>query len=109
MPSRNSEVLREILKTLEIEEPHALARLENHFKSLLLVVAGNETDVARHAEQLRLAIIENEEVPDSNSSRQTPGTEALNSAAPVTFDPWLAKFRLLLRSSTVDPQFHHAL
>jgi len=43
MPSRNTEVLKEILQTLEITEPHALARLEDPFKSLLLVVAGNET------------------------------------------------------------------
>jgi hypothetical protein len=63
MPTRNTEVLKEILQTLEIEEPHALARLEDHFKSLLIVVAGNETDVAQYAEQLRLAIIETERGP----------------------------------------------
>ena len=63
MPSRNTEVLNQILQTLEIEDPHALARLENHFKRSLLVLAGNETDVAQYAEELRLAIIEEERGP----------------------------------------------
>ena len=39
MSTRNTEVLKEILQTLEISEPHALARLENHFQDSLLVVA----------------------------------------------------------------------
>jgi len=63
MPTRNTEVLKEILQSLEISEPHALARLENHFQDSLLVVAGNENDVAQYAEELRLAIIENERGP----------------------------------------------
>ena len=63
MPTRNTAVLKRIIQALDgllISEPHALARLENHFKSSLLVVAGNETDVAKFAEELRLAIIETE-------------------------------------------------
>ena len=60
MPTRNTEVLKLILQTLEISEPHLLARLEDHFKNTLLIVAGNHTDVAQYAEELRLAIVEQE-------------------------------------------------
>jgi hypothetical protein len=63
MPTRNTEVLQQIIQTLDgllTSEPHALARLEIFFKDSLLLVAGNENDVAQHAEHLRLAIIENE-------------------------------------------------
>src|SRR4051794_11307637 len=66
MPSRNTEVLQQIIQTLDgllTSEPHALARLEIFFKESLLLVAGNETDVAAQAEKLRLAIIENERGP----------------------------------------------
>jgi hypothetical protein len=63
MPSRNTEVLQRMLQVLNIEEPHALARLEIFFKDGLLLVAGTETDVAQRAEHLRLAIIEEERGP----------------------------------------------
>jgi hypothetical protein len=66
MPSRNTEVLQQIIQILDgllISEPHALARLENRFKDSLLIVAGTETDVAQYAEELRLVIIENERGP----------------------------------------------
>ena len=49
-------MLKEILAALDITEPHALDRLEDHFKDLLLVVAGSTQTVATHAEELRLAI-----------------------------------------------------
>ena len=60
MPSRNTEVLTEIIETLGdlVSSPsHALARLEIKFKDSLLVVAGDIQLVASHAEELRLAII----------------------------------------------------
>jgi len=60
MPTRNTPVLKQILDVLEISSPHALARLENHFKDSLLIVAGDINLVATHAEQLRLAIITTE-------------------------------------------------
>ena len=66
MPSRNTEVLKQIIQALDgllVSEPHALQRLENVFKSSLLVVAGTESDVAHHAEHLRLAIIDEERGP----------------------------------------------
>lgn len=56
-------MIKQIIQDLEgllISEPHALARLEDHFKSLLIVLAGSEADVAKYAEQLRLAIVETE-------------------------------------------------
>jgi histone H3/H4 len=57
MPTRNTPVLERIVKALGDTAPSdALARLEQEFESSLLVVAGNTNDVARHAEQLRLAI-----------------------------------------------------
>jgi hypothetical protein len=66
MSSRNTEVLQQIIQTLDgllTSRPHALARLEIFFKDGLLLVAGNTTDVAEHAEHLRLAIIEEERGP----------------------------------------------
>jgi len=63
MPSRNTEVLKQIIQALEITDPHVLAKLEDHFKGSLLVVAGTETDVAQYAEELRLAIIDEERGP----------------------------------------------
>jgi len=63
MPSRNTEVLKKIRQTLEIEDPDLLSRLENHFKSFLRVLAATETDVTRYAEELRLAVIEQERRP----------------------------------------------
>ena len=66
MSSRNTEVLQQIITTLDgllTSTPHALARLEIRFKDSLLIVAGNEQQVAGYAEDLRLAIIENERVP----------------------------------------------
>jgi hypothetical protein len=61
MPSCNTEVLQQIITTLDgllTSPPHALSRLEIFFKDSLLIVAGNESDVAQYAEDLRLAIIE---------------------------------------------------
>jgi len=66
MPTRNTEVLQQIVTTLDgllTSTPHALARLEIFFKDSLLIVAGNETQIAEHAEKLRLAIIDNERGP----------------------------------------------
>jgi len=63
MPTRNTAVLQQIIEALDgllISDPHALARLENHFKDSLIVVAGDTQLVATHAEQLRLAIITTE-------------------------------------------------
>ena len=59
MPTRNTPVLQSIIETLgdEIARPQeALARLEGKFKNSLLIVAGDIQTVARHAEELRLAI-----------------------------------------------------
>ena len=56
MPTRNTEVLVQILDVLHITEPQALAQLEERFKDTLLVVAGDIHTVAKHAEELRLAI-----------------------------------------------------
>jgi hypothetical protein len=50
MPSRSTEVFQQIIQTLDgllISEPHTLAGLETHFQSSLLLVAGNEIDVAQ--------------------------------------------------------------
>ncbi len=63
MSSRNTEVFQQIIATLDgllTSTPHALARLEIKFKDSLLIVAGNETQVAEHAKHLRLAIIDEE-------------------------------------------------
>ena len=57
MPTRNTVVLERIVKVLgEPASPDALAKLEALFQNQLLVVAGDEKDVASHAERLRLAI-----------------------------------------------------
>jgi hypothetical protein len=59
MPTRNTGVLCEIIQALGDPlaiPPDALARLEDHFKDSLLIVAGSSQTVARHAETLRLAI-----------------------------------------------------
>ncbi len=66
MSSRNTEVLQQIIATLDgllTSTPHALARLEIKFQNSLLIVAGNEQQVAEHADHLRLAIIEEERGP----------------------------------------------
>jgi hypothetical protein len=63
MPSRNTEVLQQIITTLDgllTSTPHALAHLEIKFKNSLLIVAGNEQQVAQYAKELRLAIIDKE-------------------------------------------------
>ena len=56
MPTRNTEVLVQILDVLHLNEPQALARLEGKFKDSLIVVAGDVNLIAKHAEELRLAI-----------------------------------------------------
>lgn len=66
MPSRNTEVIQQIIQTLDgllTSSPYALARLEIYFKDSLLLVAGDESDVSQYAEDLRLAIIEKERGP----------------------------------------------
>ena len=63
MPSRNTPVLTEIVEALGdllISSPHALTRLERQFENSLLVVAGDISQVAAHAEKLRLAVITSE-------------------------------------------------
>jgi hypothetical protein len=61
MPDRNAEILQRIVNALgEGSPPDALARLEREFENSLLIVAGDLNDIARHAEQLRLAITEPE-------------------------------------------------
>ena len=57
MPTRNTPALQQIIEALgDSVPPDALARLEDHFKDSLLVVAGDTSQVAAHAETLRLAI-----------------------------------------------------
>ena len=59
MPTRNTPVLQSIIECLgdQIARPEdALATLEERFKDTLLVVAGDIHTVAKHAEELRLAI-----------------------------------------------------
>lgn len=57
MPTRNTPVLENIVKTLGDTAPQdALAKLEAHFHDQLLIVAGDTAHVADFAEQLRLAI-----------------------------------------------------
>jgi len=42
MPTRNTQILRQIIEALDVQSPEeALARLEEHFKDKLLVVAGD--------------------------------------------------------------------
>ena len=63
MPTRNTPVLQQIIQALGdlIPAPaEALARLEEHFESDLLIVAGTTSQVAAHAETLRLAITTSE-------------------------------------------------
>ena len=63
MPTRNTPVLKQIIEALGdllISSPHALARLERHFQDSLLIVAGDVSQVAAHAEKLRLAVITTE-------------------------------------------------
>jgi hypothetical protein len=60
MPTRNTPVFQQIVEALDgllVSEPHALARLEDHSKDSLLVVAGDVKLIASQAEELRLAII----------------------------------------------------
>ncbi|MHA3771616.1 hypothetical protein ACXR0O_08775 [Verrucomicrobiota bacterium sgz303538] len=59
MPTRNTVVLQQVIEVLGDQLPapeNVLARLEEHFQDSLLIVAGNVTQVAEYAEQLRLAI-----------------------------------------------------
>ena len=61
--TRNTSVLNQIIEALGdllISSPHALARLERHFETSLIVVAGDVQTVAAHAEKLRLAVITSE-------------------------------------------------
>jgi len=61
MPTRNTGTLTQIIEALgDLAQPDALARLEDHFKDSLLIVAGSTQTVARHAEELRLAITTDE-------------------------------------------------
>jgi len=60
MPTRNTGVLCEIIAALDISEPEALERLEDHFKGSLAIVAGDVDLVARQAVELRLAITTSE-------------------------------------------------
>ena len=61
MPTRNTGTLKQIIESLGNGAPKdALERLENHFKDSLLTVAGTTQTVARHAEELRLAITTHE-------------------------------------------------
>ena len=57
MPTRNTGTLKPIIESLGNHAPkNALARLENHFKDSLLIIAGTTQTLATHAEELRLAI-----------------------------------------------------
>src|SRR4051812_40877207 len=58
LPTRNTVVLMQIIEILGdlVISPEALARLEKHFKSSLIIVAGDTEQVAKFAEELRLAI-----------------------------------------------------
>ena len=59
MPTRNTPVLQSIIECLgdQIARPQdALARLEERFNDSLLIVAGDIQMVAKHAEELRLAV-----------------------------------------------------
>lgn len=63
MPTRNTAVLTQMvdaLGDLVLSAPHALAKLEHRFKDTLIINAGDVTDVARHAEKLRLFITDDE-------------------------------------------------
>jgi len=57
MPTRNTGTFTQIIEALgDQAPPDALEHLENHFKDLLIVVAGTTQTIANHAEELRLAI-----------------------------------------------------
>ena len=59
MPTRNTQVLQQIIEALGDHLPapeDALVRLEEYFQDSLLIATGNVTQIAEHAEQLRLAI-----------------------------------------------------
>ena len=59
MPSRNTGILGEIIESLGdlVQQPTtALARLEEHFKDRLLIVASDVQTVESQAEELRLFI-----------------------------------------------------
>jgi hypothetical protein len=61
MTTRNTPVLQQLIEVLgDSAKSDALARLEDHFKDSLLVVAGDINLVADQAEKLRLAIITSE-------------------------------------------------
>jgi len=57
MPTRNTDILRQIIEALCDQAPEdARARLEEHFKDKLMVVAGDVETIEAQAQQLRLAI-----------------------------------------------------
>jgi hypothetical protein len=57
MATRNSRVLRRIIKALGISpQKHVLARLEEEFANELLLVAGTTQRVAEYARELRFDI-----------------------------------------------------
>ena len=61
MPTRNTGTLKQIIEAFgDHAPPDALEQLEDHFKDLLLIVAGTTQTVATHAEELRLAITTHE-------------------------------------------------
>jgi hypothetical protein len=63
MPTRNTALLERIVQCLGdlvLVPEEALARLEREFQNALLIVAGDVSTVATHAEELRLAIITEE-------------------------------------------------
>lgn len=63
MPSRNTGLLQEIVRTLgdQVSDPRtALARLEEHFGEKLLTVAGDTDSIDQQAQELRLAITTHE-------------------------------------------------
>src|SRR4051812_25242074 len=82
MPTRNTGILSNIVDTLgdQLKAPEkALAQLEEHFESKLLIVAGDVQTVARYADTLRLAIT----TPESAQVLDYIGNHAL---AGITID-----------------------
>jgi hypothetical protein len=82
VPTRNTGVLCDTIQALGDPlkiPPDALERLEDHFKDLLVIVAGSAQIVARHAEHLRLAIT----TPECATVLDYIGTRAL---AGITID-----------------------
>lgn len=62
-PTRNTAVLTQIIEALGdlVSNPSAaLTRLDEHFKDVLLINAGDVHDIAKHAEKLRLTITDDE-------------------------------------------------